>query len=292
MKSSTPHILVIAPSGRLEKDSLKEPLGLLMEKGCRVELGENVSKVYGPFAGRDSERLTDIQWALNHNDADIIWMARGGYGLTRIIDNIKPDGFVQKPKLIIGYSDISTLFLHPFFEDYELIHGPMLQSILESEIDMVLDLISERKQSLDCHSNKEEMAIMAKITGGNLSLIVNQLGIIDNSFFRDKVLFIEEVSEYDYKIDRMLVQLQRSGILKNIKALMLGQLSDINPGRYPIGNMQEIILERMTENNIPVIFGISSGHDKPNIPLYFNTMAEMKYSAGKLNINYSPSALV
>ncbi len=280
------HILVIAPAGRVDLESLQRCIDILEKQGKKVELGENLPKVFGPFAGMDAERLADLQWALNHPEADAVWMARGGYGMTRIIDNVKLEGFYSKPKQIIGYSDITALFLDKRFEKNQLVHSPMLESATQDELAKVFELIEHDEQSFECSSIQSKLSLNGKITGGNLSLILNQMGIIENDFYKDKILFIEEIEEYDYKIDRMMVQLERSGIIKSLKALMIGSFSEIQEGRFPLENLYESIIERAKIAGIPCIFDVPTGHIHPNNPLIFNREAELNYSSGRLDIKY------
>lgn len=280
------HVLVIAPAGRVDMKSLQSGVELLKQLGTKVELGQNLSKVKGPFAGRDAERLTDLQWALDHPKADAVWMARGGYGLTRILDQVKTDGYRLNPKLILGYSDITALFLDERFKNDILLHSAMIESITEDELDMVIDLLENEEQGIVCKSIQPKAALIGKITGGNLSLIVNQLGVINKEFFNDKILFIEEVSEYDYKIDRMMTQLQRAGIFKNIRGLMLGSFKDVQDGRFPMGTVNDSIIEQAKISGVPCFYDMPVGHIHPNHPLIFNKNAELKYTGGKLSIKY------
>ncbi len=265
---------------------LQNGIEMLRNAGFTVETGKNVNKIQGPFAGSDAERLEDLQWALDHREADVIWMARGGYGLTRIIDNIQTEGFYRKPKLIMGFSDITALFLDNRFEKYPLFHFSMIESIREGELQKLIDLLDKKQQAINCESNLEKASIKGSITGGNLSLIVNQLGIVNPEFFKDKILFLEEIAEYDYKIDRMIIQLKRAGIYAKIRALLLGAFSETINGRFPLSGVYESIVEEAKKFNIPCFYNLPMGHIHPNHPLLFNVPTELQYSAGLLNLKY------
>lgn len=286
MKQKINHILVIAPAGRVDLQELQKGIELLRNAGFKVETGENINKIQGPFAGRDAERLADLQWALDHPEADAIWMARGGYGLTRIIDNIQTKGFLSKPKVILGFSDITALFLDSRFEKFPLIHSSMIESITKDELLMLKDLLNNKQQTLNCKSNREQSSLKGAITGGNLSLIVNQLGIVNPEFFKGKILFLEEIAEYDYKIDRMIVQLKRAGVFRHVKALLLGAFSETINGRFPLSGVYDSIVEEAKIYEIPCFYDLPSGHIHPNHPLIFNLQTELQFTSGELNIKY------
>lgn len=282
---------MIAPSGRVERESVNSGIQLLEARGHRVEKGQHLFEEYGPFAGSDSQRLEDLQWAMDHRDADLIWMARGGYGLTRIVDQLNTKGFEEKHKLIVGFSDITALFLDMRFEQFPLCHGPMIQGLNQKQLNAIESILSQYAQKLKCESKTAEIDLKTSITGGNLSLIVNQLGILPRQFFKGKTLLIEEVAEYDYKIDRMLVQLIRTGLVSELGALMLGGFSATEPGRYPLPGYLDLLLNEAEKCAIPVFENLQIGHIADNYPVLLNSKSTLKYRQGVLNISYDRDAL-
>ena len=281
------HIVTIAPSGKADQALFSKAKALVLSKGHTLEQGPNLTKSFGPFAGSDEERLNDLQWALDNTEADIIWMCRGGYGMTRILDQVDIKGFSQHPKLIIGYSDITALFLDPRFQDYPLVHADMFQFLEEGMLEKTLSLISSKTQLLTCESNEKSVSLKGEMIGGNLSLIVNQLGIIDKSIFNDKILLLEDLDENDYKIDRMMIQLKRSGILKSVKAIILGGFTDIKAGSTPMKDFKAELLQIVSNSGVPFFYNALFGHIKENTPLLLNLEADLKYQNGILDIRYS-----
>jgi muramoyltetrapeptide carboxypeptidase len=291
MSKSEYHILVVAPSGRVDRGAVEAGINLLKSRGHKVETGQYLFEENGPFAGSDIQRLEDLQWAIDHTKADLIWMARGGYGLTRIIDLLNTRVFREKPKLIIGYSDITALFLDQRIEAFPVCHGPMIQNLNEKQLDVFEGILRQFAQKLKCESNRVDFSLTTTITGGNLSLITNHLGIIPENFFKGKTLLIEEIAEYDYKIDRMLVQLIRANIISQLDALMLGGFTETEAGRFPLNGYLDLLLSEADKHSIPVISNIQVGHIEDNHPILLNSKSTLNYRQGVLNIHYENAAL-
>lgn len=279
------HIAIIAPSGRLSKtDVLTRNISYLKELGHQVCEGEHLMDTFGPFAGKDQNRKSDLQWAMDHPEVEIIWMARGGYGMNRIIDDINLDAFKSKPKLIIGFSDITALFLDPRLKENTFCHAPMLASAKKEDIDKVFNLLSNGAFEYSCKSN-ESFELESTIRGGNLSLISHQLAVLDAEYFKSSTLLIEEISEYDYKVDRMLWQLKRAGVFKNCDAVMLGHFTDIEAGNHTIDGFRDYCIDLIAEES-KVISALEIGHEDPNLPILLNHECLISAESNKLNIAY------
>ncbi len=260
-----PTARVVAPAGRLDRERFEKGLSLLQKNNFQITLGEHLFSSEGYFSSGDPRRLDDLQKAFN-SEEDIIWMARGGYGTGRILDQLSWSKFESEPKWIIGFSDITLLLLSLVKRGFHCIHGPMVQSIGQlngksiSCIDDILEgkyLVSWKAQR---HSGNE---VRARVCGGNLSLVVNAIGTGSEPEWENYILFLEEVNEPFHKIDRMLNQLQRAGILERVRGLVMGEfpkLTDVDP--------VDLLLEKIP-NDLPFSSGFPAGHGDQNIPIPF-----------------------
>ncbi len=286
------HILAVAPCGKVDKIAFEKGKMLLESDGHKVEIGENIFQNYGPLAGTDSKRKKDLQWALDHEKADIIWMIRGGYGMSRIVDDLDFRKFHKKPKLIIGYSDVTALFLNRNLQNTAVLHANMIQSLDVTDLKSVVSLLSSGQQEIIVKSTISEFKSVSSLCGGNLSLVVNHLGILDISFFKDKILVLEDIGEYDYKIDRMMIQLRRSGVFKSVKAVLLGQFSEMLYGKEKIPDFEENLVEQISNSETPCFYDATIGHIRNAVPLYMNCPVEVEYHDHILSLKYSISGLV
>ena len=244
--------------------------------GFRVETGPNVFSSWGKFAGTDADRKADLQWALNHPEAKAIFCTRGGYGLGRILSDLSFDLFLSRPKWLIGFSDITLLHLRLHSLGIASVHGPMVVHFSRTEqSEACLLLINFLKGEAPSVSywlkaeGKATQTISGALTGGNLTMISHSAGQLKPGIFSGSVLFLEEIGEYHYRIDRMLEQLRQSGMLEGIKAVVLGQFTDCEADRFPL-SIVEMVKEKLTES-VPVFSGLESGHGVPTLPLVFGT---------------------
>jgi muramoyltetrapeptide carboxypeptidase len=278
-------IFVISPSGKADKIKVMQNAQYLENSGHELQFGEFTFDSFGPFASTDENRLKDLQNAFNSN-TDIIWMTRGGYGLTKIIDQLNLDQFIKHPKIVIGYSDITALFLDNRMEEYSMCHASMLQSSNPQNIDYTLNLIKSRSQVFQDIKTNSEFKIKTEICGGNLSLIIDHVGITKLDFYNDKFLLLEEISEHDYKIDRMLNHLNRSGIFDRITGILLGSFEDILEGNTAIQNFHHKMISEFLELEMPICYNLPIGHIENNHGILLNTPVEMECDGGNLILNY------
>jgi len=266
-------IVIVAPSGKLEVNVLDEPIRVLTSWGLEVVLGPHVYDRNGYFAGTDSDRLVDLQWALDDSSIAAVLFARGGYGATRILDDIDFTTFVSHSKWLIGFSDITALHLRLQTLGIAGIHGPMgtsfSQSGAQTSIDKLQSLLFTGKSELVSATPMfRSGTIEAEITGGNLALIVDSLMTSNEISTNNKILFIEEVGEKTYRIDRMLRQLLRAGKLENIAGLVLGHFSMVDDGESSFGaSWKEVIMDVVDKFSFPVSFGFKIGHEPDNMPI-------------------------
>jgi muramoyltetrapeptide carboxypeptidase len=242
------------------------------------------------FAGDDDARAALIQEYLDRDDIDVMLCARGGYGTVRIIDKLNFEKFLQKPKWIAGYSDVTVLHAKLQKLGCESLHSTMPINFADNtkeSLDSLFDAIEGKRISYEISSS--DMNIFGKaeaqLVGGNISVLYSLLG---SDIFPDtdgKILFLEDLDEYLYHIDRMMTALQRAGKLDNIKGLIVGGLTKMHDNNIPFGmSAEEIILEKVKDKNIPVCFNFPAGHidDNRSLVLGRTSYLEVKSETSKI----------
>ena len=269
-------VLIIAPARKVELKQLEAAEKLLNDWELKVERSPNLLQQSGIFAGEDASRKSDLQWALNHPYAKAIWCFRGGYGTVRLIEGLNPTGFLNNPKWLIGFSDVTVL--HSFSNiilNTATIHATMPINVIENTIDTLTSLKQALFSTSMHHSwsntkNNRLGEAEAEIVGGNLAVLTSLLGTNYQPDFEGKILFIEEIDEYLYNIDRMCWQLKFAGVFNHIKGLVVGHFSKIKDNKIPFGmTIEEIVLEKVKEFDFPIAFGFPSGHENENQSLLF-----------------------
>ena len=262
---------IVATARRIKADDVEAAVRVLDGWGLNVVLSPhlyNTSHSY--LAGSDDERISALQQFLDEPELKAIFCARGGYGTTRIIDALDFRAFINQPKWIVGYSDITSLHLKLSALGIESIHGTM--PIMFGKDDVGSSLQSLHKLLFDeTHTliapvstyNKSGKGT-GKLTGGNLSLLADSLGSAHELETKGKILIIEEVDEYMYRIDRMVVQLKRAGKLESLAGLAIGHFSDIKDSESFDETVEQIVRYHTREFNYPVGFGFPVGHIHPN----------------------------
>jgi muramoyltetrapeptide carboxypeptidase len=270
-------ISILAPSGVLNNfdNKITKAIDIFKSWGLNVVLGNHIYDKNGHFAGTDKNREKDFQKALDNKNIKAIWCARGGYGAVRIIDKLNFDNYLKNPKWIIGFSDITVIHNKLNFLNSESIHAMMITGF--EDIGQNNDSLSKLKNvlfgdslSYSITSNKNNKTGKSEgiIVGGNLTLIQSTIGSKTELKMKDKILFIEEIGEYAYHIDRMLYSLKRAGYFENCKGLIVGQISDVKKNTTDFGrSINELILDVLDEYNFPILFDFPAGHEKTNFPI-------------------------
>ena len=291
-------IAIVAPSGVLKNydNYINKAKELLKSWGLNVIVGKNVFNDDGHFAGTDNERTLDFQNALDDKSIKGIWCARGGYGAVRVIDNLNFEKYKLEPKWIIGYSDITAIHNELHILNSESIHAIMCKSLNEMEIDnsesvslLKKTLFGEKiSYKIKTNSYNIEGSTSGKLVGGNLTLLHCMLGSKSSINTEGKILFIEDLGEYLYHIDRMLYSLKRAGYFDNLNGLIVGDFTDLRKNTTPFGrNLKELILEIVSDYNIPVLFDFPAGHGKENFPLILGREIELIVEKEDSNIIFS-----
>ena len=270
-------ISIIAPSGVLNNfdNKITKAINIFKSWGLNVVIGNHIFDKNGHFAGTDKNREKDFQKALDNKNIKAIWCARGGYGAVRIIDNLNFDSYLKNPKWIIGFSDITVVHNKLNLLNSESIHAMMITGF--DDIDQNNDSLSKLKTvlfgdnlSYSINSNKNNKTGKSEgiLVGGNLTLIQSTIGSKTELKMKDKILFIEEIGEYAYHIDRMLHSLKRADYFENCKGLIVGQISDVKKNTTDFGrSINELILDVLDEYNFPILFDFPAGHKKTNFPI-------------------------
>ena len=235
-------------------------------------LGKHLFAVDNQFAGSDAERLHDMQAMIDDPDIKAIVCARGGYGTTRIVDSLDISSLARNPKWVVGFSDLTALLFDLYNQDIESVHGIMAglfhKENREESIESLRKVLFGEEIVIQAapHPFNKDGDVSGRVVGGNLSIICHLIGTPSDPDFSDTILFMEDLDEYLYHVDRMMVQLQRSGKLSKIKGLVVGDMSDMRDNEIPFGqNAYEIIQSRMQPYAIPMGFGFPIGHEAKNI---------------------------
>ena len=291
-------ISIIAPSGVLKdyEQYMEKSISLMESWGLNVVLGSTIYESYGHFSSTDINREKDFQNAIDDNKIKAIWCARGGYGAMRIIDNINYDNLLKNPKWVIGYSDITAIHNDIHNLGVQSLHGVMCKSLEDismndDSINKLKDILFEEgelKYIIEGHEFNINGEASGKLVGGNLTLLQSLLQSKSSIDTTNKIIFIEDVGEYLYHIDRMLHSLKRADYFSKCSGLIVGDFTDIKKNETKFGkNLHEIINEIVEEYNIPVMYGFPAGHGEKNFPLIFGRNVQIIVSENKSEISFS-----
>ena len=286
---------ILAPAGFLkETEGVNFSVKLLESWGFQVKFGKHIFKKHNHFAGTDNERIEDFQNFLDDKKIKAIWCARGGYGSIRIIDKLDFTKFKKNPKLIIGYSDITVFHQAVFDFNIKSLHSFMPTSIdtlkkSKTTVSKFKSILLGNKLTYKIKSNSKNKLgkVKGKITGGNLSIINSLLGTGFSIKRNNYILFIEDIGEYKYNIDRMLYSLKLNGYFKNCIGLIVGSFSKI-PKNNPSFNqtIEEIILNIVKEYDFPVCFDFPAGHITNNNPIFFGKESNLIVSKNNVTLSF------
>jgi muramoyltetrapeptide carboxypeptidase len=286
---------IIAPSRKIVEEDISVFLSYVEKWGLKVKLGKHLFDSYHQFAGTDRNRAAELQEMIENEEVKAVVCARGGYGSLRTLVETDFTSFEKNPKWIAGFSDITVL--HAYlgkFLNCESIHSLMP---INFQVDADAETIESFRKVLfgeDIsyefpfnHLNKEG-EVSAEIVGGNLSILYSLNGTPYFPDVNNKILFIEDVDEYLYHIDRMLMNLMLSGVFNKIKGLVVGSFSKMNDNEIPFGKTAEQIIAEITEKyNIPVAFSFPSGHISSNKTLIFGRQAALRVGKDKSSLSFN-----
>ena len=263
-------IAIVSPAKSIDKKLVFLAKEFFESKGFEVVLGKHCLGQSNYFSGTIEERAADFQSALEDPKIKAIVCARGGYGCIQIVDKIQWAVMLRTPKWVVGFSDITVFHSRLEHLGVQSIHGTMPLNFEENSHDSLTSMIAALTGSpykVSCAPSSHNVCGRArgKLVGGNLSVICSLLGTNDQIDYTNSVLFLEEVSEYIYKIDRMLYSLQKAGVLDQISAIIVGGMTESLDTTAPFGlSIEELIITHVQHRNIPVAFGFPSGHLSDN----------------------------
>jgi len=285
-------IAIVSPAKKLPGD-INSAIAILEQWGLEVVLGENVYAQHHQFAGNDAQRTKDLQTFLDDPGIRAIIASRGGYGTIRIIDELDFIRFKEDPKWLIGFSDLTILLSHLLAAlNTQSIHGQMPKTFEEASPESLESLrkaLFGEPLSYEYKSEFKNLEGNAEgiIIGGNLTLLVAAEGSASAIDYTDKILFLEDVGEQEYAIDRMMWMLKRSGKLSRLKGLIVGAFTGVQPEDIPFGSSPEqLILDLVKEYNYPVCFNFPVGHIDDNRTLIVGRKARLSVEQKKVSLKY------
>jgi len=285
-------VAITCPAKKLPKP-MTDAIDLLRSWGLEVVLGETLTASFHQFAGDDDERAQDLQRFIDDDSIKAIIAARGGYGTIRMIDKVDFKALQQNPKWLVGFSDITILHTHLYNNfNIQSIHGQMPVNIPDASAQSLESLRKalfgeEITYQFNSHSLNQRGEAEGVLIGGNLSLLVAVAGSVSDINYDGKILFIEDVGEYLYAIDRMIRMLDRAGKLRNLEGLIVGGFSEIKDNDIPFGQtIEQIIIDVVEKYNYPVCFDFPAGHIPDNRSIILGRRVHLSVNDHKVILNY------
>jgi len=286
---------IVCPAGYMAKEKAAECIRVLEEEwGYRVRIGKTLgsaSETY--FSGTAEERLADLQEMMDDPEVKAILCGRGGYGMTHLVDQLNFKKFRKQPKWIVGYSDITLLHTHIYSNYYiSSLHAPMAGAF--NDAGYINRYVQSLRQALEgkwarynaeAHELNRPGEAVAELVGGNLALLAHGIGTDSELKTRGRILFIEDIGEYLYNVDRMMYQLKRAGKLKNLAGLIIGGFSDMKDTERPFGEDVYTIIDNIVkEYDYPVCYHFPVSHTERNYALKIGVGYKLKVTKSKVTL--------
>ena len=285
-------IYIVSPAKSMDQAPIHSAKQLIESWGFRVECAPHTLGEHNYFSGKDEDRKADFQLAIDHQEAKAILCARGGYGCVRIVDELNWSNFERYPKWLIGFSDITVMH-----------HRSQRLDVMSMHATMPLNFEINSKQALEtfraalfgesfsievtASSLNKTGTALGRLVGGNLSIIYSLLGTSDAYNFKNSVLFIEDLSEQLYHIDRMLFTLKKAGVFDEINGLVIGGMTGLKDTNPSFGmTYEESILEKVKDDNFPICFNFPTGHIKDNRAMIIGAMVELEVNDQGAMLHY------
>lgn len=285
-------IAIISPAGSVEPTQLEKGIEMIKSKGFEPILGEHLYTKFSNgynYAGTEDQRLKDMNWALNDNEISAVWASRGGYGCQHLLHGLNLKEFSKNPKWYIGYSDNTVIQSFLLKKGFASIHAQTIKTssfgVTEESYDLIFDILKGKspKYSLESNQFNKKGNIEGELIGGNLALIYALLGTKYSFAFKDKILFIEDIGENFYALDRMMMSLELAGVFTKIKGLIVGgmtNMGDENDNKQYEESFDDfankLISDRISKYNFPAVFDFPNGHIKDNRPLIIGGKVSLK----------------
>ncbi|HLU84865.1 MAG TPA: LD-carboxypeptidase [Vicingaceae bacterium] len=286
-------ISIISTARKISLEEVQPAINLLTEWGLEVVLGKNLFAEDHQFAGTKVQRLADLQQALNNGEITAIFCARGGYGTVQLIDEIDFSDFKKHPKWIVGYSDVTVLHNH-INQHFGLatLHATMpinFKTNTKAALQSLKDALFDNTLNYQCasHAYNRLGEARGELVGGNLSILYSLTGTTSQINTEGKILFLEDLDEYLYHIDRMMQNLKRAGMLHGLKGLLIGGMTDMNDNTIPYGHSAiDIIKNIVADYDFPVAFGFPAGHLADNRALIMGEEVVLKVEEGGTTLTF------
>jgi muramoyltetrapeptide carboxypeptidase len=286
-------IAILSTAKRISTQEINFAVQWLTRIGIEPIIGKTIDTISNQFAGDDSYRAEDFQKALNNPDIKAILFARGGYGTNRVIDKIDWTRFIENPKWLIGFSDLTLIHnrVNQFY-GIESIHGPMpitFDKISEKTLHHIENYFFGNLLPIKFlkHPLNKEGNIKGQVFGGNLSILYSLLGTNNGFNLNGKILFFEDLDEYMYHFDRMIIALKNAGKFEGLKAIIVGGITNMKDNEIPFGkSIEEIILEHTAQYNFPIYFGAPFGHFDDNYPLILGANIAIDCHEQEIELRY------
>ncbi|MDB5257356.1 MAG: muramoyltetrapeptide carboxypeptidase [Chitinophagaceae bacterium] len=281
-------VALIATARHAKAEDIQKGVTYLESWGLKVVQADNLSQQHFIFAGTESARRHALQKAIDDPSIKAIFCLRGGNGTHRLIDFIHLKNLKKHPKWIIGYSDVTVLLNHVAQYRIPSIHGPMPFSMYKEEEKEGATTLRELlfgklpEYTFSSHALNQQGVAEGKLIGGNLAVLHSLISTPSDITWKNKILFIEEVDEYIYHLDRMLYHFSRTGRMKGLAGLVVGHLTSMKDNAEPFGlSAREVIARVVKPYKIPLAFSFPAGHELPNMPLIIGGMARLEVTAEK-----------
>ena len=284
-------IAVVSPAGAVDFPQISTTIDLIKSKGYEVELSPNSLGFYDmgyAYSGTEEERLSDLNWALNNDEISAIWATRGGYGCQHLLNSLELSQFKEKPKWYIGYSDNTVIQSFLLNHNFASIHGQTLKTasfgVSPESFENIFQILKGNlpEYQIKSHPLNKTGHAQGELIGGNLAMIYALLGSPYSFDFKDKILFIEDIGEQFYALDRMLMGLELAGVFKQIKGIIIGGMNNMGNENNP--HFEEnfdplaykIISHRLKIYPIPMAFAFPNGHIFDNLPLILGAKIKLE----------------
>lgn len=286
---------ITCPAGYVSGERVAYAVTVLQQWGYRVRLGATVGNEFHYFSGDDATRRADLQAMLDDEEVKAILMGRGGYGMSRIIDDLDFSAFCRVPKWICGFSDITVLHNHiQAISGIPTLHSPMCGAFQPGKetayyIQSLRQALSGERLHYEfaAHPDNRPGTASGMLTGGNLVMLAHLTGSASEVPTDGRILFIEDIGEHLYNIDRMLYQLRRAGKLSRLAGLMVGSFTDLQDTERPFGqSLEEIIRDKVADNDYPLCFNVPCGHQEENITLILGAQARLEVHAAGARLQF------
>jgi muramoyltetrapeptide carboxypeptidase len=285
-------VAIVCTARKFFPEDAKPAIDLLESWGLKVKLGNTIGLDNCQLGGTDNERAADFQAQLDDANVKAIWCARGGYGTVRIIDSLDFTKFKKHPKWIMGFSDVTVLHSQLNIERVATLH-----SIMPFTVPTAPEVVKEtlRKAlfgetisySIPSKSYDVKGTASGELVGGNISILYSLLGSKSAIDTKDKILFIEDLDEYLYHIDRMMYNLKRNGYFENVKGIIVGSMADMHDNEIPFGqNEVQIITEIAKDLSIPIAFQFPAGHQSDNRTLIFGQQVVFEVNEKEIKLKF------